>query len=423
MSVWLRSEKTIKELMLEARQNFDDRHQKEAKMIVVPHAGIEYSGLCAAAGYACFLGDDLAPRNDISLVVVLSTLHQNSQKNFSLHENFFEGLEISKMSKRFPKIPENSEHSFLTQTPFIRFCFPKAKILPIFVGDTQRISMNFEENFVIIANTDFSHTNSKISHRNLIKSERKTVESLLRMSPVFEKNHTICGWKVLQSLSFDKISHSRLVCHQTSKKESPLENFEGRGEKIVSYYSFAFYERDSDLIETKISRFEEILLLDFCREIVTRSKNSRVLIDCPNFHKKLGVFVATYNEKSGLRGSIGYIKPIKTILESVRDHAINSSENDSRFQKVQSSEFDDLYWKITLLGNEILLTDPMKWRIGKDGIILRNGNRQAIYVPSVATSQNWNRTQTFEHLAEKAGLNKSDWKSSQLFAIEGYEFF
>ena len=75
---------------------------------------------------------------------------------------------------------------------------------------------------------------------------------------------------------------------------------------------------------------------------------------------------------------------------------------------------------VTSLGGVPLYID--EWKIGIDGIIVRKNGRSAIFLPSVATEQGWNKIQTLEHLSRKAGLSTDGWKSAKLFKIPGYEF-
>jgi len=44
---------------------------------------------------------------------------------------------------------------------------------------------------------------------------------------------------------------------------------------------------------------------------------------------------------------------------------------------------------------------------GRDGVVLRVGERSAVFLPQVATEQGWNRTELLDNLARKAGLPKT----------------
>jgi AMMECR1 domain-containing protein len=61
--------------------------------------------------------------------------------------------------------------------------------------------------------------------------------------------------------------------------------------------------------------------------------------------------------------------------------------------------------------------------LGLHGIILKNGSKQAVFLPQVAVEQGWDLPTTLEQLSLKAGLNKHAWKNKETtFEIcEGYE--
>ena len=63
------------------------------------------------------------------------------------------------------------------------------------------------------------------------------------------------------------------------------------------------------------------------------------------------------------------------------------------------------------------------WKLGRDGVILEFGGRHAIFLPSVPIEFGWNKKQTMEQLAEKAGLPASSWMEpkARLYLIPGYE--
>jgi uncharacterized protein (TIGR00296 family) len=48
--------------------------------------------------------------------------------------------------------------------------------------------------------------------------------------------------------------------------------------------------------------------------------------------------------------------------------------------------------------------------LGKHGIILKQGSRQAVFLPQVAPEQGWDLAETLRHLSLKAGLSGDAWK-------------
>ncbi len=56
-------------------------------------------------------------------------------------------------------------------------------------------------------------------------------------------------------------------------------------------------------------------------------------------------------------------------------------------------------------------------QVGRHGVVIRRGSKQAVYLPQVAPEQGWDREEMLENLCLKAGLYKDDWKK------EGTQFY
>ncbi len=56
------------------------------------------------------------------------------------------------------------------------------------------------------------------------------------------------------------------------------------------------------------------------------------------------------------------------------------------------------------------ITSTNEVEIGKDGILIINGNQSGVFLPQVATENNWTREQFLENVCGKAGLPVSALK-------------
>ncbi len=131
-----------------------------------------------------------------------------------------------------------------------------------------------------------------------------------------------------------------------------------------------------------------------------------------------GTFV-TLHRHGKLRGCIGSIVAVESILENIRHNAINAAFGDPRFPPLQKKEFNELDIGVSILtdpkllayenGNELL--SRLRPRI--DGVILRDGLASATFLPQV-----WEqlpRTEDFlSHLCIKAGLASNAWQTGKL---------
>ena len=128
-----------------------------------------------------------------------------------------------------------------------------------------------------------------------------------------------------------------------------------------------------------ISTDDGTILVKTARKAVTQYLTNHKKISDPIFDEKFsfnaGVFV-TINDKSGLRGCIGYPLAVKKLSDALIDAAISASTNDPRFSPVKINDLDELVFEVTVLSDtEELSThsdddilDSIK--IGRDGLIV-----------------------------------------------------
>jgi len=102
-----------------------------------------------------------------------------------------------------------------------------------------------------------------------------------------------------------------------------------------------------------------------------------------------GAAFVTLTERGELRGCIGALEAYQPLVEDVREHAIAAALSDYRFPPVQVSELDGINIEVSRLTAPVRLeyASPedlvAKLRPGVDGVILREGNRRATFLPQV----------------------------------------
>ena len=127
------------------------------------------------------------------------------------------------------------------------------------------------------------------------------------------------------------------------------------------------------------------------------------LSDDPFYMKKYGLFVTLHKERN-LRGCIGYIEGIKPLSEALFDMAESVAFHDPRFPALQADELKDIDIEISILSPLETMLSYQDIIIGKHGIIIKNGPRQAVFLPQVAPEQGWDLKTTLQHLCLKADL-------------------
>ena len=164
-----------------------------------------------------------------------------------------------------------------------------------------------------------------------------------------------------------------------------------------------------------LDALDKRVLLRLARETVTRYLQTDTLpwplpaVGSPKLLREAGTFV-TFTKHGELRGCIGSIQPQGRLIRLVSSMAFEAAFRDPRFQPIAAGELKDLEVEISVLTPMKAVAGPDWITIGKDGVLLRVGDRSAVFLPQVAPEQGWTRTEMLEHLAEKAGLPADAWK-------------
>lgn len=153
-------------------------------------------------------------------------------------------------------------------------------------------------------------------------------------------------------------------------------------------------------------------------------------LKAPVFHQKRAVFV-TLHKQQDLRGCIGSLASVESIVEGVKRNALSAAFDDYRFEPVMATELPDIHIEVSIL------TDPQPLPYGTadeltgrlrpaiDGVILRGpGGASATFLPQV-----WQQLPTPEqflgHLCRKAGLADGAWRSGTLqffvYQVQSFE--
>jgi AmmeMemoRadiSam system protein A len=157
------------------------------------------------------------------------------------------------------------------------------------------------------------------------------------------------------------------------------------------------------------------MLLEIARGAIYSKLNSEDIIDktalvekIPNLSKRAATFV-TLNLNGELRGCIGSLVAHNALIDDLTTNAVKAAFEDPRFSPLTKEEFENIEIEVSLLSQplEIRYKDfaDLKSKInhGIDGMIIRQGEKQATFLPQV-----WEQLPDFEdflsHLFHKAGI-------------------
>jgi MEMO1 family protein len=140
-------------------------------------------------------------------------------------------------------------------------------------------------------------------------------------------------------------------------------------------------------------------------------------------NREYGAFT-TLTEGGALRGCIGYTAPIKPLYMTVRDTATLAAIRDPRFPRVSASELPKLAYEISVLSPLRRVTDTEQIKVGRDGLLMKNGDSEGLLLPQVPVEQKWDRQTFLEQTCRKAGMDANCWKdeNTDIFSFTAVVF-
>jgi len=395
------------------------------RIIIVPHAGYDYSGQVAA--YAFKALDNF----NFSKAIIIGPSHNYPVSGLFLskatHWQTPLGLvEVDKVNLTLAQ--ENDfeineeihkpEHSIEVEVPFLQTVLPEAKIIPIIVGQLNENQItNFvklldkylDDNTVLIVSVDLSHYHS---YQEALDIDKESIQNILNLnSKDILRDEIDAPWAVSAVLELAKLrDYKAQLLNSTNSGD-----ITGDKTRVVGYSSFVFTGEEKNMTNQDFyTEGEKIELLKISRITIDKYLRTGEIYEPETtnekFLQKRGVFV-TLNKENKLRGCIGYIEPIKPLVEAIRDNAISAAVEDNRFNPVEIGELNDLEIEISIL--TVPKPDSLENITNKKlGVVLRQGNYGATYLPQVWESFN-DSNQFWSSLCKKAGLDSACYLNKQ----------
>jgi len=417
----------------------EDASGGKPKILIVPHAGYPYSAPAAAKAYA-----RLEPyAGTIKTVILLGPSHHVYLEGAALSgdDSFKSPLgkipinkkitaELAKKSGFSYKYKAHAkEHSLEVQLPFLQKVLPKANIVPIVYGNVnpQELAEALKpylqrEDTLLLVSADLSHYNNYNDAKKLDENTAKKIET----GQADIDYHHSCG--------AGGINTALVLSYKMHLKPNILSlinsgDTAGDKNRVVGYGAWAFegegWVSEIEQQVAAISAFTNIYreqLLSVARTALNEAvlynrvyKPSRDDYAEEMFNK--GAVFVTLAENKELRGCIGSLTPSRAIALDIADNTYNAAMKDSRFDKVSKEELDNINISISILTgfekmdfvDEADLLNQIE--AGVDGIVIRDGYRQGLFLPSV-WEQLPDKKDFLSNLKIKAGLSPSYWSDS-----------
>lgn len=361
-----------------------------SRAVIVPHAGYIFSGSLAVKGYKYLNPESeivfiFAPAHYTKLFGCVScdydefetpigncTVNKEIAKEFEINNSAFE-----------------NEHSIEVQLPFIKYFFPKAQVVPILYGcdDYKNISKIIDEHWnnekvSFVVSSDLSHF---YPERECTKIDNYTAQLIETGNIKNFDADLACGAVGICGL-IDFANNNNFSIIRTGLTNSAART--GDSSRVVGYGSWFLYNGDkSSYIKDYFSDF----VIDISKKSILSGfqLGNFEISGYPCVFEQSWASFATLELNSNLRGCIGSIIAHRSLIDDLRSNAHSAAFKDPRFEPLTRQEFDKIKISVSLLSQpERIIFDTEQELLDKitpyeDGIIIRDGNYQSVYLPVV----------------------------------------
>jgi hypothetical protein len=422
--------------------------------LICPHAGYMFTGPVAASCFAQLKGRKytrvviIAPSHYVAFpfsAIYDGDAYATPLGNVPVDKDFRAKLaklssDIKISDRGHVKEAENAEHSLEVQLPWLQRTLGDFKLVPIIMGDQDYSSCRalgralakallaetpeVRAQTLILVSSDLSHYHpydyaENVDHQTLQAIVDWDYLSLSRNFAMWQR-----GVQTWEACGGGPIVAGMIAAEGLGATHAQLLKYANSGDatgdktRVVGYGAVAI-TRENPAGAKKSAEFsltgrEKDALMKIARASVeTRVRENKDYLvgstGFPRLEEARGAFV-TLKEHGELRGCIGYITPMKSLAETVRDVAAYAALEDSRFRPVSAQELPLLEYEISVMSPLRRVLDIKEIKVGKHGLIMKQGDIEGILLPQVPVEEHWDRDTFIEETCLKAGLPRQAWK-------------
>ena len=402
------------------------------KAIIAPHAGTIYSGPVAAMVYA-----RLAPiRGIISKVVLIGPSHRVGFRGLALSgaEAWRTPLGLIPIDRAgqavlagLPMVglldaAHAQEHSLEVHLPFLQLVLGEFRLLPVVAGDAsaEEVAALLDAVWggpetLIVISTDLSHY---LDYAACRQADAATAAAIGRFDGAALDRDSACGRVPVGGLLLT--ARRRGMRIETVDLRNSGDTA-GSKDRVVGYGAWALFEA-----ETASHPLAPALLALAKASIGYGLASGQPLRPEPagGALAQPGAVFVTLKRGGQLRGCIGSPMAWRPLMEDVADNAFKAAFQDPRFPPLRPEEWPEVSLSVSLLTPPVAMdfTDEAdllaQLRPGVDGLIIEDGGRRALFLPSV-WEQLPDRHQFLDQLKRKAGMAPNHW--SPQFAASRFQ--
>jgi len=423
--------------------------------LIVPHAGLVYSGPIAAYSYK------LLENSNFNKVIICGPSHRYRFTGLSAYGPFVTWKTplgdvkcnnelcdaLVNYNKKIEIIRQahEQEHSIEVQLPYLQTVLPDFELVPIVMGSQDEAtinlladaltSMNIDDQTIMIASSDWQHYRPaskgwKLDSLGLTCFEDFDPDRLEKYLATGKVE--MCGGGPAAAIM--KAARARGADKVKILKYGDSGDASGDKSNVVGYAAIAIYKSnesksagnskkdESKKPENELPKKFELTDSDKSELL----KIARTSIDSylagkpiPDFDisenlNKFGAAFVTLEEDGRLRGCIGYTSAVEELYKTVSECAVKAAVEDPRFPAVRPEEMKRIHIEISVLTPMQLVESFDDIVVGRDGLMIFKGRNSGLLLPQVAVDYNWNVTQFLEQTCRKAGLNKDAYLSKDV---------
>jgi len=421
--------------------------------LIVPHAGLVYSGAVAAHSYK------LLQDSPVESVILCGPAHRHGFEGISVYGPGIEWKTPLGIVKCDDKVCDQllacdrqisvlekahrQEHCLEVQLPYLQTVLKDFRITPILMGYPDRATVDLLADAlatlelsgptVMVASTDWQHyrpasVGGKMDSLGIECLKQFDIARLERL--LAEKKVEACGGGPMVAVL--KAAVARGANRVKILKYADSGDISGDKSSVVGYLAAAIYkskpgnevnnekqDKASSNSETSstfsLSDSDRTTLLQIARKSIAGFLADRTIpdFDVPDNLRQPGAAFVTLEREGHLRGCIGHTVAEEPLYRTVAVCAVQAAVSDYRFQQVQAGELDDLDIEISVLTPLERVESLEEIEVGRDGLMIELGDNRGLLLPQVATDYDWNRTEFLEHTCRKAGLPTDAYKSAE----------
>ena len=341
-------------------------------------------------------------------------IHKTARKEL-LREGFAQVLDAA----------HDNEHGIETQLPFLHAVHPKARLIPLVVGNAPVAEIACVVDYLagddtlFVISSDLSHFLDLDSARCRDWETAAMIETsgLQRLST----GHA-CGARPIAGYLA-----SRTGGGARALRLGLASSFDHTGDasRVVGYGAWTLHGEEDQILDDDLRAELTSAARQALQGRLVTGKVPRVNMQSYScrLHTVASSFV-TLKRNGRLRGCIGTLGAVNPLVRDVVENAVKAGFADARFPALRQAELSDLEVHVSVLSRPKPLAASSEEEAlsllvpGKSGLILREGNKRGVFLPQVwetLTEPNG----FLKGLRRKAGLSEDYWSDD----LQLYRFF